>query len=191
MVASPIRPFQMASRKGACENIFFSISLFAAGDVSRETSPAVKGEEKRMFSQAKNLPTERRIQTNQWSVSFAVLLSPGRYERKPEFTGHSSQAALCDSTWEIEQHPPMLDSSLGVFVGCSFQLDLRCSSYVFQTGPWFILHLHSLRGRRLKGKGKGVLGAREMREARPSRPKSPFPSLSNACHAGYSASSFL
>ena len=70
-------------------------------------------------------------------------------------------------------------SDLGVFTWslrwCSFQLDLRCSSYVFQTGPWFILHLHSLRGRRLKGKGKGVLGARETREARPSR----FPRAQN------------
>ena len=36
----------------ACENIRFS-SLFAAGDVSRETSPAAKSEEKRMFSQAR------------------------------------------------------------------------------------------------------------------------------------------
>ena len=36
----------------ACENIRFS-SLFAAGVVSRETSPATKSEEKRMFSQAK------------------------------------------------------------------------------------------------------------------------------------------
>ena len=35
----------------ACENTRFS-SLFAAGDVSRETSPATKSEEKRMFSQA-------------------------------------------------------------------------------------------------------------------------------------------
>ena len=35
----------------ACENIRFS-SLFAAGDVLRETSPAAKSEEKRMFSQA-------------------------------------------------------------------------------------------------------------------------------------------
>ena len=34
----------------ACENIRFS-RLFAAGDVSRETSPAAKSEEKRMFSQ--------------------------------------------------------------------------------------------------------------------------------------------
>ena len=31
-----------------------------------------------------------------------------------------------------------------------------------------------MRGRRLKGKGEGVLGV-----------KLPFPSLSNACHAGY------
>ena len=38
-------------RKLACENIRFS-SLFAAGDVSRETSPAAKSEQKRMFSQA-------------------------------------------------------------------------------------------------------------------------------------------
>ena len=37
----------------ACENIRFS-SLFPAGDVSRETSPAAKSEEKRMFSQAKS-----------------------------------------------------------------------------------------------------------------------------------------
>ena len=35
----------------ACENIRFS-SLFAAGDVPRETSPSAKSEEKRMFSQA-------------------------------------------------------------------------------------------------------------------------------------------
>ena len=37
----------------ACENIRFS-SLFVDGDVPpRETSPAAKSEEKRMFSQAK------------------------------------------------------------------------------------------------------------------------------------------
>ena len=35
----------------AYENMRFS-SLFAAGDVSRETFPAAKSEEKRMFSQA-------------------------------------------------------------------------------------------------------------------------------------------
>ena len=35
----------------ACQNIRFS-SLFAAGDVSGETSQAAKNEEKRMFSQA-------------------------------------------------------------------------------------------------------------------------------------------
>ena len=39
------------SDRVACENIRFS-SLFAAGDVSRETSPATQSEEKRMFSQA-------------------------------------------------------------------------------------------------------------------------------------------
>ena len=97
-----------------------------------------------------------------------------RYERRPEFTGHSSQAAL----W-LHLGNRTASSDLGVFTWslrwCSFQLDLRCSSYVFQTGPWFILHLHSLRGRRLKGKGKGVLGARETREARPSR----FPRAQN------------
>ena len=38
----------------ACENIRFS-SLFAAG--ARETSPAAKSEEKRMFSQASSIPT--------------------------------------------------------------------------------------------------------------------------------------
>ena len=49
----------------------------------------------------------------------------------------------------------------------------------------------SLRGRRLKGKEKGVLDARETRGAREeggtlaflSHLKLPFPSLSNACHA--------
>ena len=47
----------------ACENIRFS-SLFVAGDVSRrgtpprETSPAAKSEEKRMFSQANSPPTD-------------------------------------------------------------------------------------------------------------------------------------
>ena len=41
----------------ACENIRFS-SLFAAGDVSRETSPAAKSKEKRMCSQA----TLRKVQ---------------------------------------------------------------------------------------------------------------------------------
>ena len=35
----------------ACENIRFS-SLFAVEDISRETSPVVKSEEKQMFSQA-------------------------------------------------------------------------------------------------------------------------------------------
>ena len=46
---------------------------------------------------------------------------------------------------------------------------------------------NSLRGRRLKGKGKGVWGAREMRGAPLaflSHLKLPFPSLSNAYHAG-------
>ena len=42
----------------ACENIRFS-SLFAAGDVSRETSPATKSEEKRMFTQASSFYTSR------------------------------------------------------------------------------------------------------------------------------------
>ena len=42
----------------------------------------------------------------------------------------------------------------------------------------------SLRGRRLKEKGMGVLGAREKPLAFLSRLKLPFPSLSNACQAG-------
>ena len=41
----------------ACENNRFS-SLFAAGDVSRETFPAAKSEEKRMFSQAILTPSK-------------------------------------------------------------------------------------------------------------------------------------
>ena len=34
-----------------------------------------------------------------------------------------------------------------------------------RVGPWYFPLLPSLRGRRLKGKGKGDLGARETREA--------------------------
>ena len=41
---------------------------------------------------------------------------------------------------------------------------------------------NSLRGRRLKGKGKGILGAPL---AFLSHLKLPFPSLSNPCHGGY------
>ena len=45
--------------KVACENIRFA-SLFSAGDVSRETSPAEKREEEQMFSQA-NLKAKKTI----------------------------------------------------------------------------------------------------------------------------------
>ena len=46
--------------------------------------------------------------------------------------------------------------------------------------------LCSLRGRRLKRKGKGGLGARGAPPRVSLAPKTlPFPSLSNACHAGY------
>ena len=52
----PRNPEGVANLKKAgvtsLENIRFS-SLFAAGDVSRGTSPTAKSEEKRMFSQAK------------------------------------------------------------------------------------------------------------------------------------------
>ena len=47
----------------ACENIRFS-SLFAAGDVSRETSPATKSEEKRMFSQARETAEAKKLMTH-------------------------------------------------------------------------------------------------------------------------------
>ena len=54
-----------SSRAVACENIRFS-SLFAVGEVShgvgsppRETSPATKSEEKRMFSQATRARVEK------------------------------------------------------------------------------------------------------------------------------------
>ena len=43
----------------ACENIRFP-SLFAPGDVSRETSLAAKSVEKRMFSQASFLQFEKK-----------------------------------------------------------------------------------------------------------------------------------
>ena len=44
----------------ACENICF-FSLFAAGDVSSETSPAAKSEDKRMFSQATSTCTTQNL----------------------------------------------------------------------------------------------------------------------------------
>ena len=44
----------------ACENIRF-FSLFAAGDVSRETSPAAKSVDKRMFSQATSTCTTQNL----------------------------------------------------------------------------------------------------------------------------------
>ena len=47
----------------ACESIRFS-SLFAAGDVSRETSPATKSEEKRMFSQARETAEAKKLMTH-------------------------------------------------------------------------------------------------------------------------------
>ena len=69
-----------------------------------------------------------------------------------------------------------------------FPLDFMLSDSRFGTPfPFF----RSLRGRRLKGKGKGVLDARETRGAREealvflSRLKLPFPSPPNTCHAGY------
>ena len=44
----------------ACENICF-FSLFAAGDVSSETSPAAKSVDKRMFSQATSTCTTQNL----------------------------------------------------------------------------------------------------------------------------------
>ena len=57
---------------------------------------------------------------------------------------------------------------------------LYLAQYVSKNAGYWILHNKpvSMRGRRLKGKGKRVLGGRETR-------KLPFPSFSNACHAGY------
>ena len=52
----------------ACENILVS-SLFAAGDVSRETSPSTKSEEKRMFSQVNCL----RMTAKRWQRSNVPL----------------------------------------------------------------------------------------------------------------------
>ena len=46
-----LKKWSRAASNVACENIRFS-SLFASGGVSRQTSPAAKSEEKRMFSQA-------------------------------------------------------------------------------------------------------------------------------------------
>ena len=56
----------------ACENNRFS-SLFAAGDVSRETSPAAKSEEKRLFSQATSWPTKILQEVEFWSISWTRI----------------------------------------------------------------------------------------------------------------------
>ena len=66
----------------ACENIRFS-SLFAAGDVSRGTSPAAKSEEKRIFSQAKltvlrRFQTSGRLRKNNWILKGFQIHVPGK-----------------------------------------------------------------------------------------------------------------
>ena len=69
-----IVPFRLA-----CENIRFSL-LLVDGDVSRETSPAAKSEEKRMFSQATfRLPfvlSDMSPRTNflrvSWDIGFSM-----------------------------------------------------------------------------------------------------------------------
>ena len=103
----------------------------------------------------------------------------------------------------------MLRRSLGYHASADWRLKFLCIANakhlwaeITVLSPYFstLLYLSfhsrivscscSLRGRRLKGKGKGVLGARETRGVRKegaflSRLKPPFPSLSKACHAGY------
>ena len=65
-----------------------------------------------------------------------------------------------------------------------------CNRPTLKTRPIFSTYLkaldvlHSLRGRRLKWKGKGVLGARETRGPGCAR-RVRVSFLSNACHAGY------
>ena len=70
----------------ACENIRFS-SLFATGDVpSRETSPAAKSEEKRMFSQA-TLPSLRDYDVKLPNFTFyggRFKTSDGELECRPQ-----------------------------------------------------------------------------------------------------------
>ena len=65
-----------------CENIRFS-SLFAAGDVWRETSPAAKSVEKRMFSQATCITGGK---LTQWARSIQPKcqpVRPGKVGRDP------------------------------------------------------------------------------------------------------------
>ena len=101
-----------------------------------------------------------------------------RYERRPEFTGHSSQAALCDSIWEIEQHPPILESSLGVFVGVlsSWIWDVARTYFKPDLGS-FHISIASVAGV-WKGRER-EFKVREKRERRAPRvslaPKIPFP----------------
>ena len=55
-----------------------------------------------------------------------------------------------------------------------FDMKLRVQ-HLLDTVKFLFLEPHSLRGRSSKGKGQGIR----------ARVKLPFPSLSNACHAGY------
>jgi len=68
----------------ACENIRFS-SLFAAGDVSRETSPSAKSEEKRMFLQATDISAidVNRTGTILGYAKTCCLKSIARIDRMP------------------------------------------------------------------------------------------------------------
>ena len=86
----------------ACKNIRFS-SLFVAGDVSRETSPAAKSEEKRMFPQATAVPAPRGICTMSFETIIACVADAkrGGGEGEKRESGEKGRERLLRRGWCI------------------------------------------------------------------------------------------
>ena len=80
------------------------------------------------------------IQFRQINEAYLLLYFFRQVWKETRIYGHSSQAALCDSIWEIEQHPPILESSLGVFVGVlsSWIWDVTCTYFKPDLGSFYI-----------------------------------------------------
>ena len=83
----------------ACENIRFS-SLFAAGDVSRETSPATNSEEKRMFLQASTAGNSWWACAAQFSKSWPYF-RPKKCNLPHPFSDQTSKIHTRFQTWPL------------------------------------------------------------------------------------------
>ena len=83
----------------ACENIRFS-SLFAAGDVSRETSAATNSEEKRMFLQASTAGNSWWACAAQFSKSWPYF-RPKKCNLPHPFSDQTSKIHTRFQTWPL------------------------------------------------------------------------------------------